>query len=125
MKKLRVVVAEDHDMLRSHITAYLRRMAEVNLVGEAMDGEEAIKCVDELNPDLLILDYFMPKMSGRQVLQHLHEQQARVKVIFFATNDKRYFGTVPYHGVVAYIVKENIEALGRAVGELAQQKATG
>ena len=63
MKKLRVVVAEDHDMLRSRVTAYLRLMAEVTLVVEAKDGEEALKCVDELDPDLLTLDMFMPKSS--------------------------------------------------------------
>jgi len=121
MKKLRVVVAEDNDMLRSRITAYLRRMAEITLVGEAKDGEEALRCVNELDPDLLTLDMFMPKMDGAEVISHLHRQQAWVKVIVFATYGDHHAATgSPYPGIVAYLQKENPEALAHAVRELAQ-----
>jgi len=122
MKRLRVVVAEDNDILRSTLTSYLRRMAEVKLVGEAKNGEEALKCVEELDPDLLTLDIYMPKMSGWQVLDRLHQQQARVKVIVFATYGDSAFGNPPFPGVVAYVRKENPELLAHAVRDLAQQR---
>jgi len=122
MKKLRVVVAEDNDILRATLTSYLRRMAEVTLVGEAKDGLEALKCVDEVDPDLLILDIIMTKMSGWQVLDRLHQQQARVKVIVFSTYAEYVYGTAaPYPGIISYLGKENPEALTNAVRQLAQQ----
>src|SRR4051794_17541904 len=112
MQKLRVVVVEDNDRLRSHLTSYLRRMAEVNLVGEAKDGEEALKCVDDLDPDLLTLDLHMPKMNGLEVLDRLQEQQAQVKVIVFSTYPEYFDGNeAPYQGVVAYLRKDDPEAL--------------
>jgi len=125
MKKLRVVVAEDNDILRLTLTSYLRTMAEVNLVGEAKNGEEALRCVDELDPDLLTLDMYMPKLSGWGVLTHLQERQARVKVIVFSTGGNHSFDRAVFSGVVAHVRKENPEVLAHAVRDLAQQKVYG
>src|SRR5262245_8566853 len=121
MKKLRVVVAEDSNIFRPTVLSYLRRLPEVTIVGEAKDGEEALKCVDELDPDLLIMDIQMPKLNGWQVLYSLQERQARTKVIIFSTYANPLFAPeVQAHGVVAYIDKGNPQALVEAITELAK-----
>jgi YesN/AraC family two-component response regulator len=96
-------------------------MPEVTIVGEAKDGEEVLKCVDELDLDLLITDIYMPKLNGWQVLHHLQERQARTKVIVFSAYANPTFATVVQaRGVFAYINKENPQALANAVKEAAK-----
>ena len=59
----RIVVAEDHQLVRAGITAIIDNIPDVEVVGEATDGAEAVKRVTELNPDILFLDLVMPIMT--------------------------------------------------------------
>jgi DNA-binding NarL/FixJ family response regulator len=120
MKTLRTVVAEDSGILRASLVKFLKVLPHVAIVGEAINGEEALKCVDELAPDLLILDISMPKVNGWQVLSQLQERQVPTQVIIFATYVNSHFAPmVQERGVYAYLSKDNPQALVEAITELA------
>jgi len=120
MRILRTVIAEDNAILRASVMTFLRGQPNVTLVSEAKDGEEAVKCVDELDPDLLILDMTIPKLNGWQVLHHLQERKARTKVIVFSTYANHFYDSVKeVRGVVAFINKEDLQGLVNAIAKLA------
>ena len=65
MSKTRVVVVNDHPLLREGIVHLLEKEADFEVVGEASDGEEAVKLVDEKVPDVVVMDIEMPKLDGQ------------------------------------------------------------
>ena len=80
----RVVIADDHHLVRAGIATLLKSIPELNLVGEASNGLETLKIVQELKPHLLLLDISMPQMSGLEVLERIKESQPEVKVIILS-----------------------------------------
>lgn len=83
----RVVVADDHLLVRAGITTLLEDIPDVEVVGEASDGAEAVKRVAELNPDVLFLDLTMPGMSGFEALAQINESQPRVRVVILSMHE--------------------------------------
>ena len=70
-QQIRVIIADDHPVVREGLAAILRSQEDIKIVGEATDGEEACKLYDQLFPDVLMLDLRMPKKDGLQVLTEL------------------------------------------------------
>lgn len=83
----RVVVADDHLLVRAGITTLLEDIPDVEVVGEASDGAEAVKRVAELNPDVLFLDLTMPGMSGFEALAQINESQPKVRVVILSMHE--------------------------------------
>ena len=67
-----VILADDHHLVRQGIRALLEKAADISIVGEAEDGQEAVELVEQLKPDVLIIDIAMPRMNGIQATQHVH-----------------------------------------------------
>jgi DNA-binding NarL/FixJ family response regulator len=80
----RVVLVDDHQLVRAGIGALLRELPEVDVVGEGNDGEAAIRLAQELIPDVLFLDLVMPGMSGLVALERIIGQQPDLKVIILS-----------------------------------------
>jgi DNA-binding NarL/FixJ family response regulator len=80
----RVVLVDDHQLVRAGIGALLRELPEVDVVGEGSDGETAIRLAQELIPDVLFLDLVMPGMSGLVALERIIGQQSDLKVIILS-----------------------------------------
>ena len=78
---IRVVIADDHQLVRQGVRALLNHAPGVNVIGEAADGEEAVKAVEQLRPDVLVVDISMPKMNGIQAAQHVHESAMPTKTV--------------------------------------------
>lgn len=81
LEKKRIVIAEDHTILRQGLKALLRSNDDLEVVGEAEDGLETIRCVEKKNPDLLLLDLNMPKMDGISVIKEVKKRHSAIKII--------------------------------------------
>jgi two-component system chemotaxis response regulator CheB len=86
-EKVRVLVFDDSALMRKLIPAILARDPQIEVVGTAMDGEFALKKINELNPDVVTLDLEMPRMDGMETLR-LIMRQAPVPVVLFSTHSK-------------------------------------
>jgi two-component system, NarL family, nitrate/nitrite response regulator NarL len=81
---IRIVIADDHTIFRDGLKILLGSEPEFDVVGEAGNGSEALKLVEELQPDVLLLDLLMPKTSGMEVLVSLAESQNKVRTILLS-----------------------------------------
>ena len=64
MSKIRVLIADDHGIVRKGLRLQLEQRPEFEVVGEASDGRDAVKMVEELNPDVVVMDIAMPNLNG-------------------------------------------------------------
>jgi DNA-binding NarL/FixJ family response regulator len=87
VKPIRVLLADDHALIRAGISALLERVERVEVVGEAVDGRHALKLVQELAPDIVLLDLQMPGLSGFEVLQESTEKFPDVKIVVLSVHD--------------------------------------
>jgi DNA-binding NarL/FixJ family response regulator len=85
--RIRIVVADDHPVVRDGLTAILGTQPEFDVVGEAGDGAEAVRQVMALRPDVLLLDLEMPGMDGVAALRELHERMPEARAIVFTAFD--------------------------------------
>ncbi len=106
MKIIRVLVIDDHTLIRAGITALLERMERIQVVGEAGDGDEAMRLIQELSPDIVLLDLEMPGLSGLEVLRETTARFPAVKTIVLSVHDaEEYAQRVVQAGAVGYLPK--------------------
>jgi DNA-binding NarL/FixJ family response regulator len=84
---IRVVLADDHELVRAGIKALLSMIEGVQVIAEASDGEELITLVEALNPDVVFTDISMPKIDGIAATAHLHASRPKVRVIVLSMYD--------------------------------------
>jgi len=114
---IRVLVVDDHAVVREGLRAFLELQHEIQVVGEAEDGEEALRKVRELHPDVILMDLVMPKLDGVGAMQRLHASQdpARVVVLTSFLDDERLLPAMQA-GAAGYLLKNAEPAdLARAV----------
>lgn len=103
---IRIVIAEDQRMLLGALGSLLNLEEDMEVVGQAKDGEEAIELVDRLQPDICIMDIEMPKKSGLEAAEELKD--AKCKVIILTTFARSgYFQRAVKAGVSAYLLKDS------------------
>ena len=121
MKNIQVVLADDHALVRAGIRALLERIDKVEVVGEAGDGQQALKLIEQLEPDVVLLDLTMPGLSGFEVLRETSEKFPNVNMIVLSVHDSEEYA---FHalrsGAVGYLPKsaastELEEAIGRVL----------
>jgi NarL family two-component system response regulator LiaR len=89
MEKIRVIIADDHDMIRKGIAAYLRVTPDIELVGEAGDGYEALRLCKEFNPNVILMDLVMPNLGGIEATRKVRELFPNVQVIALSSFQER------------------------------------
>ncbi len=89
MDKIRILVVDDHAIMRDGIQALLGAHDDIELVGEASDGKEAVKKVLELTPDVVIMDIAMPGMDGLEAIRRIRKKSPEVRVLVLTQYDNR------------------------------------
>ena len=84
---IRILVVDDHPVVRDGLAAMLNTQSDFEVVGEASDGEEALQRVADRDPDVLLLDLEMPGVDGIETLQRLRQSKARARAIVFTVFD--------------------------------------
>ena len=104
--KIRILVADDHPMLREGLVAVLDTNPDFEVVGEAKDGEETVRLARQLEPDVILLDLEMPVMDGVEVLEKLHEIGSSSRGVVFTAydTDERILGALRA-GARGYLLK--------------------
>jgi DNA-binding NarL/FixJ family response regulator len=81
---IRVVIADDHILVRQGIRALLEMNADIEVLGEAANGQEALQMVKKMKPDVLVMDIMMPRMNGNQVLDELKPLDLPTRVVILS-----------------------------------------
>ena len=88
MKRIRILVADDHALLRRGLVNLLKYQKDFSIVGEACNGKEAVTLATRLKPDVVVMDLSMPVMDGVEATQRIHENQPDTRILILTT-----FGT--------------------------------
>jgi two-component system response regulator NreC len=104
---MRILLAEDHTLVRSGVRALLEASGDVEIVGEAGNGREAVDASRQLNPDLVLMDVAMPELNGIEAAGQLHAQQPDVRVLMLSMHvDRQYVFESLKAGARGYLLKE-------------------
>ena len=107
MENLRIVLAEDHTILREGLRALLSADPNFEIIGEAQNGREAVRCVEKLEPDLLLMDLSMPRMSGMDAIREIKRRYPEVKIIALTVHKtEEYLLTTLKAGADGYVLKD-------------------
>ena len=105
--KLSIVLADDHTILREGLRALLTADSNFRIVGEARDGREAVRCVEKLSPDLLLMDLSMPRMSGMDAIREIKKRYPETKIIALTVHKtEEYLLTTLQAGADGYVLKD-------------------
>jgi two-component system, NarL family, nitrate/nitrite response regulator NarL len=116
-KRIRLLIVDDHPVVRKGIRMCLARCPEVEVVGEAADGREAIEQARALQPDIALLDIDMPQMSGLAVAEWMQQELPQVKVLILSMHSNtEYVLRIIQSGARGFVLKEApAEELVRAI----------
>ena len=120
-KKLRILLAEDHKTVREGIKLLVNAQPDMEVIGEADDGEAAIAAVQRLQPDLIIMDISMPHVNGLKATQRLRALKSDVKILTLSRHtDDGYLQQLLAAGANGYVLKQSApNHLVTAVREIA------
>jgi DNA-binding NarL/FixJ family response regulator len=105
--RIRVVLADDHDLVRSGIKALLSMVEGVDVIAEARDGQELIQLVESLNPDVVMTDISMPRMDGITAISHIHATHPQVRLLVLSMYDTVDFvKRAVANGACGYLMKD-------------------
>ena len=125
MERIRILLADDHNVLREGMRLLLERQPGFEVVGEASDGRETIVLVEELQPDVVIMDIAMPNLNGIEATRRITERSPRVGVVILSMHhDESYVIRSLKAGARAYILKDALKTeLVAAIQAVAQGRS--
>jgi two-component system response regulator NreC len=110
-EKKQIVIAEDYTILREGLRALLSSASDLEVIGEAEDGRSAVRCVSDLEPDLVLMDLSMPKMSGIDAIREIKKSFPHTKVIALTVHEKEeYILASLQAGADGYVLKDATRA---------------
>lgn len=114
---IRILVADDHKIVRDGLRALIERQPDMEVVGEAADGRTAVRLVKEMSPDVVIMDISMPDLNGIEAARQILGDSPRVKIIALSMHsDSRFVKEVFKVGASGYLLKEcAFEELANAI----------
>jgi DNA-binding NarL/FixJ family response regulator len=121
---IRVLLVDDHSVVRQGLRMFLELDAQLEVVGEARNGEEAVQKVEELRPDVVLMDVLMPKMDGLQATQKIKTRFPETEVVILTSVlDEASISGAVRHGALGYLLKNTqAEDLCKAIHQAADGK---
>ncbi len=110
MSKIRILIADDHMLMRMGISALVTTTKDMEIVGEAKNGRQAVELADSLKPNVVIMDLMMPEMLGSEATKLIHEAHPEIKVVILTT-----YGTsvelakAVSNGAVGVLLKDKVD----------------
>jgi len=124
MKRICVLLADDHLVVRKGLRSILERQSGIDVVGEAADGREAVTLSENLNPDVVIIDITMPHLNGIDAAAQIVKRNPKIGVVILSVHsDETYILRSLNAGAKGYLLKDSAETdLVKAVDTVAQGK---
>ena len=110
MSKIRILIADDHMLMRMGITALVNSTKDMTIIGEARNGRQAVELADSLKPDVIIMDLMMPEMLGSEATRLIHEAHPEIRTVILTT-----YGTsvelakAVTNGAVGVLLKDKVD----------------
>ena len=110
MNKTRILIADDHMLMRMGISALVTSTKDMEIVGEAKNGRQAVELADSLKPNVIIMDLMMPEMLGSEATKVIHDAHPEIKIVILTT-----FGTsvelakAVTNGTVGILLKDKVD----------------
>jgi two-component system, NarL family, response regulator NreC len=125
MAPIRILLADDHNIIRDGIRLLLERQSEFTVVGEAADGRATLQLADECAPDVVIMDIAMPNLNGIEAARRIVEKNPRIGVVILSMHyDESYVIRALKAGARGYLLKDAVKAeLIAAVQAVAQGRS--
>lgn len=125
MAKIRVIIADDHTIVRAGIKALLEKQPDIEIVGETSEGRETLRQVELLKPDMVLMDIAMPGMNGLEATALISRDFPQVRVLALTMHDEEeYFYEVIRAGAMGYVLKDAAPTeLVSAIRAVAEGKA--
>ncbi len=122
MSKINILLADDHPLVRSGLIKLLEPHKEFVVVGEAGDGEEAVALTKKLQPDVVVMDLSMPKMTGLEATRIIREKYPNVRVLVLTMHDnEEYVFQILKAGAGGYVLKDSgRDELANAISAVAR-----
>lgn len=109
MKKIRILLVDDHDGFRRVLASFLRARPGVELVGEAVDGEDAIEKSSQLRPDMVLMDVHMPRRNGVEATRAIKVLNPQTKVVMMSVDPSESYQRSALLIADAYVPKTSIK----------------
>ena len=107
--KTRIILADDHDIVRAGVRTVLERLPDVEVVGEAQNGREALELARKLQPDVVLLDIAMPDLNGVEAARQMRAVVKGVRVVALSMHsDRQFVAEMLRAGATAYLVKNSV-----------------
>jgi RNA polymerase sigma factor (sigma-70 family) len=124
MKKVKVLIADDHGIVRKGLRLQLEQHPDFEVVGEATDGRQAVSMAEELKPDVIVMDIAMPNLNGIEATTQITKKNPAIAVVMLSMHsDESYLTRTLAAGAKGYLLKDTADVdLYRAVQVVAQGK---
>ncbi len=125
-KQIRVVVVDDHEIVRNGLSIFIRTCSDFELAGEAKNGEEAVKLCKEIQPDVVLMDLFMPGKDGVEATRAIMREHPEIKVIALTSFDnEESVNEALEAGAISFLLKNVvIDELAAAIRKAYSGKST-
>lgn len=108
--KIRILLADDHSVVRQGFSALLRAQADMDVIAEATNGREAVEKARELQPDVIVMDVAMPELNGIEATRRIQEEAPRSRVLALSMHkDAVYVREILRAGARGYLLKDSID----------------
>ena len=110
MSKIRILLADDHMLMRMGIATLVSTAKDMTVVGEACNGRQAVELAGSLRPDVVIMDLMMPEMSGGEATKAIHAAHPGIKIVILTTyGTSAELATAVTNGAVGVLLKDKVE----------------